>query len=224
MTKSDLELFKEALTEGLSIRFQNEIDSFEGEVVISERHERAMRTIFNGVQVRPFVWPSARAKIAAAAVAATMLLASCAAAYSDEIRDFVETIYEDYISIKFSNGNSKSDSIKEIYTLGYIPESYVLKEFVATETMVYYLFEDSNNNTIDFCQWNIDSSIFGFDTEKENYTEIINIGIYEVYHKKDQEEKNGYLWNDGKYAMTICSTEELSHEELENIINGLKTQ
>ena len=90
--------------------------------------------------------------------------------------------------------------------------------------MVYYLFEDSNNNTIDFCQWNIDSSIFGFDTEKENYTEIINIGIYEVYHKKDQEEKNGYLWNDGKYAMTICSTEELSHEELENIINGLKTQ
>ena len=224
MNKNDLELFKQALLEALDKNLQEEEKYFAEEIQTSEKHKIEMNEILSGKYLPTSTWKLTKAKIAAILIAATLVLVGCAAAYRNEIRDFIETVYEDYISIKFSNGNSKSNSIKEIYTLGYIPESYVLKEFVATETMVYYLFEDSNNNTIDFCQWNIDGSVFGFDTEKENYTEIINIGIYEVYHKKDQEEKNGYLWNDGKYAMTICSTEELSHEELENIINGLKTQ
>jgi hypothetical protein len=152
MTKSDLELFKEALTEGLSIRFQNEIDNFEGEVVISERHERAMRTIFNGVQVRPFVWPSARAKIAAAAIAATMLLASCAAAYSDEIRDFIETIYEDYISIGFEDPDEAPIQIEEYYVLTYIPEGYYIKDHIQMDLLNRYILENDQGDKIIFEQ------------------------------------------------------------------------
>ena len=220
MTKSDLELFKEALTEGLSIRFQNEIDNFEGEVVISERHERAMRTIFNGVQVRPFVWPSARAKIAAAVIAATMLLASCAAAYSDEIRDFVETIYEDYISIGFENSDEAPRQIKDIYQLTYIPQGYEQKEYIKTKFKSVYVFENSEGNTIRFEQQILNGAI-SFDSEYSEYGFFYISGIKVYYYIS--ENYYYYLWNDGKYALTMGTTEELSYEELGSIIDGIKT-
>lgn len=220
MTKSDLELFKEAITEGLSIRFQNEIDNFEGEVVISERHARAMRTIFGGAQLRPIIWPSARAKIAAAAVAATMLLASCAAAYSDEIRDFVETVYEDYISVGFENSDEAPRQIKDIYQLTYIPQGYEQKEHIKTKFKSVYVFENSEGNTIRFEQQILNGAI-SFDSEYSEYGFFYISGIKVYYYIS--ENYYCYLWNDGKYALTMGTTEELSYEELGSIIDGIKT-
>jgi hypothetical protein len=221
MTKSDLELFKEALTEGLSIRFQNEIDNFEGEVVISERHERAMRTIFNGVQVRPFVWPSARAKIAAAAVAATMLLASCAAAYSDEIRDFVETIYEDYISVGFEDPDEAPIQIEEYYVLTYIPEGYYIKDHIQMDLSNRYILENDQGDEIIFVQTVLNRTN-NLDSEQgEQY--MLYIDGKEIYCRV-YDANCRYIWNDGRYSMYIFSIDQIDEETLEKIIEGIKTQ
>ena len=221
MTKSDLELFKEALTEGLSIRFQNKIDDFDGEIVISERHERAMRTIFAGVQVRPFVWPSARAKIAAAAVAATMLLASCAAAYSDEIRDFVETIYEDYISVGFENSDEAPKHIEEYYVLTYIPEGYYIKDHIQMNLSNRYILENDQGDEIIFEQ-TVLSNKTDLDSEQgEQY--MLYIDGKEIYCRV-YDTGCRYIWNDGKYAMSVYSVDQIIDEEtLGKIIKGIKT-
>ena len=221
MTKSDLELFKEALTEGLSIRFQNEIDNFEGEVVISERHERAMRTIFNGVQVRPFVWPSARAKIAAAAVAATLILAGCTAAYGDEIRDFVETIYEDYISIGFEDPDEAPKHIEEYYELTYIPEDYYIKNNTRSSSFNKYILENDQGKIIIFDQFLL-SSNSSIDSEHgEQY--MLYIDGKEIYCRV-YDANCCYIWNDGRYSMSIFSIDQIDEETLEKIIEGIKTQ
>jgi hypothetical protein len=220
MTKSDLELFKEALTEGLSIRFQNEIDNFEGEVVISERHERAMRAIFNGVQVRPFVWPSTRAKIAAAVIAATMLLASCAVAYSDEIRDFVETIYEDYISIGFEDPNEAPIQIEEYYVLTYIPEGYYIKDHIQMNLLNRYILENDQGDKIIFVQTVLNNKAELDSEQGEKY--VININGKEIYCRA-YDTGCRYIWNDGRYSMSIFSIDQIDEETLEKIIKGIKT-
>ena len=221
MTKSDLELFKEAITEGLSIRFQNEIDNFEGEVVISERHERAMRTIFNGVQVRPFVWPSARAKIAAAVIAATMLLASCAAAYRDEIRDFIETVYEDYISVGFENSDEAPRHIEEYYELTYIPEGYYIKDNIQSDLSNRYILENNQGDEIIFVQTVLNRTN-NLDSEQgEQY--MLYIDGKEIYCRV-YDANCRYIWNDGRYSMSIFSIDQIDEETLEKIIEGIKTQ
>ena len=222
MTKSDLELFKEAITEGLSIRFQNEIDNFEGEVVISERHERAMRTIFAGVQVRPFVWPSARAKIAAAAVAATLLLAGCTAAYRDEIRDFIETVREDYIRVDFENSDEAPRQIEEYYVLTYIPEGYYIKDHIQMDLLNRYILENDHGDKIIFDQAVL-NDISNVDSEQgEQY--MLYINGKEIYCRA-YDTGCHYIWNDGKYAMAVYSVDQIIDEEtLGKIIEGIKTQ
>ena len=222
MTKSDLELFKEALTEGLSIRFQNEVDNFEGELVISERHERAMRTIFAGVQVRPFVWPSARAKIAAAAVAATMLLASCAAAYRDEIRDFIETIYEDYMSVGFENSNEAPQHIEEYYELTYIPEGYYIKDRIQMDLLNIYILENDHGDKIIFEQAVLNDKTELDSEQGDQY--MLYIDGKEIYCRA-YDTGCSYIWNDGKYSMSVYSVDQIIDEEtLGKIIEGIKTQ
>ena len=69
-------------------------------------------------------------------------------------------------------------------------------------------------------QQSIDASGFAVDIEHSDNV-IIEIGDYTVYSR----QTNGtyyYLWNDGKYALKLNSKEELSHETLEAIINGIK--
>ena len=222
MTKSNLELFKEAITEGLSIHFQNEIDSFDEEIVISERHEQAMRTIFNGVQVRPFVWPSARAKIAAAAVAATLLLAGCAVAYRDEIRAFIETVYEDYVSVGFENSDEAPKQIEEYYELTYIPEGYYIKDHIQMNLSNRYILENDHGDKIIFNQTVLNSKA-NFDSEHGEQNTLYIDGK-EIYCRA-YDTGCSYIWNDGKYAMSVHSVDQIIDEEtLGKIIEGIKTQ
>lgn len=221
MTKSDLELFKEALTEGVSRHFQNEIDSFEGEVVISERHKRAMRAIFDGAQVRPFVWPSARAKIAAAALAASILLASCAVAYRDEIRIFVEKVYEDYISVSFENPDEAPKQIEEYYGLTYIPEGYYIKDHNQLSLSNRYILENDKGEEIVFAQTVLAKTSILDSEHGDHY--MIYINGKEIYCSVNATQYR-YMWNDGRYALAIESQSPLDEDVLGKIIEGIKVQ
>ena len=45
MDKSNLELFKQAISDGLSKKFDSVVNSYTDEIVCSEQHNLAMRTI-----------------------------------------------------------------------------------------------------------------------------------------------------------------------------------
>lgn len=216
MEKSNLELFREALFEAMSSK-TNEADLAE-KIVPSDRHKAAMQAILDGTYERKPLWKLTKAKIAAIIVAAALLLAGCA--YRNEIRDFIEEIYDKYIHITYSDEGANGKAIEEVYELTYVPEGYVLEETIADSIHVKYIFVNLNSNKILFEQSVIDGYTNAFDSENGK-SQIITIENVNIYYYNHVESLHYYLWNDGKYAYMLRSNVPIPTEELILIINGI---
>lgn len=217
MGKTDLELFKQAISEGLSRRIERELAMCEGEIICSDRHLQTMRRIINKEYIFSPYQDLGKTKVAAALVAATLLLASCTAVYEDEIRDFIKTVYEDHFSIGFPNNDDDHDTIVTIYFLTYVPEGYTLRDEVLDKAYSYYFYENEEGEMLTFIQMPLNTS-FGFGDDFGE-GEIIYVGEHRVFYRKN-DLSNTYLWNDGKYAMMIESDFPIEASELERIIDG----
>ena len=217
--KTNQELFKQALVEGVNKRIDREIADCNEEITYSRRHIKNMARIVNGKEIKK---PLNRKMIAILVAAAILLLAGCAIIYRNEIREFITDIKEYFVKIKFDEGENYSQTIDEIYELTYVPDEYSLENQHIGKMLVQYLFSNADDDYIKFIQQSIDASNFYVDIEHSD-NEIIEIGDYTVYSRKT----NGtyyYLWNDGKYALHVYSTIELSDSELMLIINGVATK
>lgn len=211
------ELFKQALVEGVNRRLDREIAAYDEDITYSRRHIKNMTRIVNGKTPRKPLSP----KMIAILVAAAILLASCAIIYRNEIRGFITDVREFFVKVTFDEGDNVSQTIEEIYELRYVPEGYEL----VSQTgywIIETIYTDSDGNKIKFIQQPLDNSSFAVDSEND-YDKFTNIGGYEIYYRYT----NGtyyYIWNDGKYALKLNLTEELPWQELELIINRIKTK
>ena len=217
MDQTNEALFKQAINEALTNKFQRMADACDEEIVCSRRHRKAMRAIVSGKTPRK---PLSTKMIAILVAAAILLLAGCAIIYRDEIREFITNIKEFFVEIKFDEGENDSQNIDEIYELTYIPEGYSLKNQQITRMRVEYVFTNADSNRIKFIQQSLDASNFHIDSEHSDNT-IIEIENYIIYTRKTGDTFY-YLWNDGKYAMHIYSSERLSDDELVLIIDGIR--
>lgn len=219
MDKTNEELFKQAINEALTNKFQRMADACDEEIVCSRHHRKAMRAIISGKTPRK---PLSTKMIAILVAAAILLLAGCAIIYRDEIRGFIIDIKELFVNVDFSEGENNSQKIEEIYELSYVPEGYDLKEQKINCMRVQYIFTNADNRSIRFIQQTLDASTFSVDSEHSD-TILIEIEEYTVYYRI-AGNMHYYLWNDGKYALKINSALELSDNELLLIINGLKVK
>ena len=217
MYKTNEELFKQAINEALTNKFQRMADACDEEIVCSRRHRKAMRAIVNGKTPRK---PLSTKMIAILVAAAILLLAGCAIIYRDEIRDFITEVREFFVKVSFPEGDNDSQYIDEIYELTYIPEGYILADERINRMAVQYVFINTDGKSIRFMQQALDSSTFSIDSEHSDNT-IIEIENYTIY-SRIAGNMHYYLWNDGKYALKLISAIELTDEELLSIINGLK--
>ena len=214
--KTNQELFKQALVEGVSRRIDREIAACDEEVVFSRRHIKNMERIVKGKTPKK---PINKKMVAILVAAAVLLLAGCAIIYRDQIRDFITNVKEFFVEIKFDEGENESRTIDEIYELTYVPDGYELENQIIGRQLIQYVFVDSEGHKIKFIQQSLDASNFYVDVENSDNV-ITEIGNYSVYSR----QTNGtyyYLWNDGKYALQVYATIELSDNELTSIINGL---
>lgn len=218
-TKTNQELFKQALVEGVSRRIDREIAACDEEVVFSRRHIKNMERIVRGKTPKK---PINKKMVAILVAAAVLLLAGCAIIYRDQIRDFITNIKEFFVEIKFDEGENNSQIIDEIYELTYVPEGYSLENQKINRMVVEYLFTNADDDYIKFIQQSIDASGFAVDVEHSDNI-VIEIGEYTVYSRKTNNMYY-YLWNDGNYALILNSTKELSIDTLELIMNGIKTK
>lgn len=218
-TKTNQELFKQALVEGVSRRIDREIAVCDEKVVFSRRHIKNMERIVKGKAPKK---PINKKMVAILVAAAVLLLAGCAIIYRDQIRDFITNIKEFFVEIKFDEGENESRAIDEIYELTYVPEGYSLENQHIGKMLVQYLFTNAYDDYIKFIQQSIDASNFYVDIEHSDNV-IIEIGEHTVYSRKTNDTYY-YLWNDGKYALHVYSIMELSDSELMLIINGVVTK
>ena len=219
MDKSNLELFKQALNEAVSNKFDKMADECTEEIVYSERHKLAMRTIVYGKADTKRVWSPKMKRIIAILIAAALLLTSCGIIFRNEIREVFE---EFFVKLTYDGDDKSSDLIDEVYSLSYVPEGYVLKRESATNMYVNYKFENQNGDYIKFEQRAITSSDFYIDIE-QGYSQINEIEKFDVYYRYT-EKNHHYAWNDGKYSIKIKTNTKLSVDEIILLINGITTK
>lgn len=219
MDKSNLELFKRAISEGLSARFDSIVNSCTEEIVCSERHKLAMRTIVYGkIDTKRTLSPKMK-RIIAILVATALLLTSCAVIFRNEIRE----IFEDFfVMITCKEDRSPGNKIENIYRLSYVPEGYSLEKETLTPVCVQYKYKISEDKYLLFEQRPLDGSDFYVDNE-EGYSRVSEITDYEIYYRYTNEN-HVYVWNDSKHSMCIKSTVKLSASEILSILNGITTK
>ena len=142
MDKTNEALFKQAINEALTNKFQRMADACDEEIVCSRRHRKAMRAIVSGKTPRKPMTPVNRRVVAVLIAAVLLLLAGCAIIYRDEIREFVTEVREFFVKVTFDEGEQESREIEEIYELTYIPEGYSLEEEYITRMRVEYVFAE----------------------------------------------------------------------------------
>ena len=215
MDDKNLELFKQAINEGLSRRFDKISSSFTDEIVCSEGHELAMRSIVYGrASEKRALSPKTR-RIIAILVAAALLLTGCSI-FHKQIR---EAFRELYVAISSQNKNDKVQHIEEVYILKYIPEGFHLETESISDLEIYYEFINDNNDEISFSQYPSYNSSFAIDSET-GYSKILDINGYEVYYRCTKAS-HSYIWFDKKYSLIICSDIELGSDEVALIIEGI---
>lgn len=218
MDKSNLELFKQAINEGLSNKIDKTAAHYTEEIVCSEKHKLAMRAIVYGKTDTMRVWSPKMKRVIAILVAAALLLTSCGIIFRNEIREVFE---EFFIKLIYDGDKEANETIEEIYTLTYVPEGYILEKEQISNTFAKYNFVSSTNNIIYFEQ-HTNSSNFIMDIEN-GYSKIEEINGCNVYYRNTYEN-HIYIWSDEKYSMKIKSSTKLSSEELVLIIEGITTK
>ena len=93
MSKNDLELFKQALNEGVSNRFDAMAAECTDTIECSEHHTRTMETIVYGKTEFKRTCSSKKRRLIALLVAAALLLTGCGILFRHEIREIFEDLY-----------------------------------------------------------------------------------------------------------------------------------
>ena len=219
MDKSNLELFKQALNEAVSNKFDKMADECNEEIVYSEKHKLAMRAIIYGKTDTKRVWSPKMKRIIAILIAAALLLTSCGIIFRNEIRE----IFKDFfVSLTYEGDEESPLIIKEVYTLSYVPEGYSLENESITSVRVKYNFKNKSEETLCFEQRAITLTDFVIDSES-GYSKIAEIERYEIY-LRITGKFYCYIWNDGKYSLTLNSSTKLSNEDITLMIDGLATK
>ena len=219
MDKSNLELFKQALNEAVSNKFDNIAANCTEEIACSEKHNLEMRAIVYGKTDTKRVWSPRMKRIIAILVAAALLLTSCGIIFRNEIREVFKDLFA---SITFREDESKVDTIEDIYQLEYVPDGYSLEEENISPLSVVYKFVDDRGNVIKFEQCILNNTDFLIDIES-GYSQIIDIEKYDVYYRHT-DTYYCYIWNDSKYALKLKTNIPFPNETLLLIIEELVTK
>ena len=219
MDKSNLELFKQALNEAVSNKFDKMADECTEEIVYSEKHKLAMRTIVYGKTDNKRVWTPKMRRIIAILIAVALLLTSCGIIFRNEIREIFK---EFFVSLTYEGDEESNDTVKTIYRLGYVPDGYKLEKENISNTVVKYSYKKPSGESIHFEQRILIFSDFVIDSES-GYSKIEEIEHYEIYHRITGK-LYCYIWNDGKYSLTLNSSTKLSNEDIILMLDGLATK
>ena len=221
VSQADRDLFRKAVTEAFVRKFERELEDCPFSADCSDQHVSRMEAIMTdglkAIQSR-----KRKSWVVALLVAAALLLTACTVyAYRGEIRDFIEKIYEERIRVSFYDAEEEIEGgvITEFYTLGYVPEGYVLESEQRLPAISKIKWVNKQGCYIILEQHILDGSNYSMDTEN-GQTSVIICGEFEVYCLLS--DISFYTWNDGTYAYKIYSPDEISNDELTRMISELK--
>lgn len=218
--KTNLELFKAAITEGLSNKYDSIVNEYTEAIECSERHKLAMRTIVYGKIDDSSDKKRAKLKskhiIAIIVAAALLLITSCGIIFRNQIREVFRDLY---VKLTYKDDSSTHREIDEVYMLTYMPEGYTLERSITDSLTVQYKYVNEENECIIFEQRPTVSSIFIVDSE-DGYFKMWQIEEYDIYCRFT-DSSCIYVWSDEKYLIKLKSDTQVSDEDIIRIIEGI---
>lgn len=219
---AEKQLFKRAILEALSQKYEQELAGCQEDAKCSKEHYLRISKI-TGIHLARVMGKrrSIGRTFVAILIAAALLLAGCTAyVYRNEIKDFIEEFYDNYIKVSYSEGKiNENFEITEFYSLSYVPAGYELISETHNTLYAGYWWKSSSGEVIIFEQIPNDKSKNTLDLEN-GYTKNINFGNINIYCRVEQN-CCFYLWNNGKYLFSMTSSKDISEEELFRIFNGI---
>ena len=137
------------------------------------------------------------------------------------IVQFLSKTYDKYIEFFFDQSDvEKSPStIETVYTLGFVPEGYVEKEYHIDQNSVRITWLNSKDEKIFFEQNILDTNIM-IDNEHINY-EITYIGDTKIIYSSNSAARY-YYWNSNEYCFYLEISNNITHDAAINLIQSLK--
>ena len=215
-------LLKQAILEGMSQKYEEEMALNEENADCSKRHYVKMQRILKLHGTNVINMNFNKRTLIAILIAAALLLAGCSVyVFHEAIFDFIEEIYDDYIRVSYdADLESDEEKIENIYEVHYVPVGYEIKENVANPGMVYYMWENSAGEIIVFKQFNLSDSEFLLDGE-QGETTVFEHNQLKIYCRKIDDSYH-YIWSDGEYTLVINSSVKWDKNEIIKIIDNLE--
>ena len=218
---TDRELFRQALTEAFTRKFDEELAASPEEFLCSEQHLRRMKAIMERHAVMERLQARKR-KLIVLLLAAVLLLLTACTVYSlrGKIRAFIETACDEHVRVTYQDVERiyDDDPFDEYYTLGYVPEGYIIKEDICTRSIRKVEWHNEDNNYIVFEQRILDSSHY---LHVEQYEPVVVLPDgTRIYHR--HTTVSVFLWNDGIYAYKLETSEVFTIDQIIKIIESVK--
>lgn len=215
-------LLKQAILDGMSQKYEEEMALNEETADCSKQHYVKMRRILKLHGTNVINMKFKKRALIAILIAAALLLAGCSVyVFREAIFDFIEEIYDDYIRVSYDEDRKgDEEKIEHIYTAQYVPEGYELKRETSNSLIVYYMWESTAGETLSFEQYILLNTDFILDAEKGS-TLIIEYNHLKIYCKQINNSYY-YIWSDGTYAFSLAASAELDKNEVIQIIDNLK--
>ena len=213
---NNLQLFKQAIRDGLSNKIDKIVLEDNGVSKCSLQHRIAMRNIIREKTIQNVKCTSkVKQRIIAILIAAAILLTGCGIIFRNEIR---EVLGEGFASVIFNRDKDRARVLEEIYEPSYMPEGYSISNTTIAALLAEFVYTDSDGNFIEFSQRASDGMKILIDND--GYSLLKTIDTYNVYYRYTGES-HIVIWDDGKYILSIRSNEAISDEELVLIIGGI---
>ena len=217
-------LFQQAIFEGISQRYEEELAENTESADCSKKHIARMRRFFKLLRSGTTTAKRLKRVLAAALIAAAVLLAGCTVyIFRGSVWESVVKIYKDHIEISFNRDHTGNDKpIEDIYSLGYMPEGYELKTDRSNPGIVYRVWKNAESDRISFEQYSLFNSDILLNAE-DGSTTIFECAGWEVYCRQ-YEDSCYYIWVDKDYYLTIFTNGNVPREEVIRIIEGIEVK
>ena len=217
-------LFQQAIFEGLSQRYEEELAENTENADCSKKHIARMRRFFKLLRSGTTTAKRLKRVLAAALIAAAVLLAGCTVyIFRGSVWESVVKIYKDHIEISFNRDHMGNDKpLEDIYSLGYMPEGYEFKTDRSTPGTICRVWKNADENSIGFEQYSLFHTDIRLNNE-DGSTTIFECGEWEIYCRQ-YEDSCYYIWIDRDYYLIISIRGNVPREEVERIIESIEVK
>ena len=194
----------------------------EGEVVYSPKYIKAINKLLGKKETKKIKFFDSIGKRIVAAIVAVMLVVGGGIgvyAFREPIVKFITEIKDKFVEIFFCEADISEapTEIETVYTLGYVPDGYVLESRKNKRVKATSIWGDGENEII--LMQRLFSNNETLDNEESGFR-ILYTGDMQVVIIDKNDNKNVY-WNDGEYAFELKLKNNISDEECLKIIKSI---